>query len=517
MPNISRQFFTAAKHDKTAIVCDGDALSFSVLAERVAKISRGLAEEGVRPGDAIALMGSNSIDYVAIMLAAADLGAVLVPLSGALPTHAARRAIETSDAKHLIASAERLSSLRADDTKVSGVTLALGDDTDSLNALVRAAPNSAAPSFWGRTDDPYILTMTSGSTGAPKPIILTQRSKLERAGAAVRLYDITSEDKILAATPLYHSLAERLALIPMLIGAQSILMSRYSPDLWIECVDTHEASFTIAVASQLSAVAKRLEAQGQSSQRCLSLRCVVSSSAPLSHDAKTRVLSALPGELHECYGASEIAIATSLNLTKPDAPIGSVGRPAPGVDIRILSDDGAELPIGETGEITCRTPMLFGGYYGRDDLTEAALQDEFFKTGDLGRLDETGALFYQGRKKDVIITGGVNVYPADVETAIQSLPGVDKCAAFAWPDERLGEAVAIAIVASDAKLSARAVRSWCATRLADFQQPQRIVFTDVLPVNTMGKLVRNELYETLSNPDQATSEDKIGAGDQRAA
>lgn len=500
MPDLAQAIFAIAarRADHCAIWCDGETITYRDLAARAVRLSNMLAGEGVAPGDAIGVLGRNSIAFVTLMLAAADLGAMLVPVSTTLPEDAVATAFAAGDVRHVFADAA--SFVAFSDSKlrhsISGLWGALEDDTQenplALDALIARAEANAAPLMRGSLDAPYILSTTSGSTGAPKAIILTQRSKIERAKAAVALYGVTENDRILAATPLYHSLAERLVFTALTSGATALLLPRYSAPLWLSTVEEQRATFTIAVSTQLSQVARRLCAEPAESARCASLRCVVSSSAPLNADDKAMIHSALPGEFHECYGASEIAIATSLNLTVQDAPRDSVGKAAPGVDIALLDAEGGRVNAGEIGEISVKTPMMFGGYHKRADLTEAAMQGDYFKTGDLGRVDESGALYFMGRKKDIIITGGINVYPADVEVAVLAAPGVAECAAFPLQDAQLGEVVAVAVTTNGA-VSARALRRICAERLADFQQPHRFFFVEALPRNAMGKVMRREL------------------------
>ncbi|MGD2134344.1 MAG: class I adenylate-forming enzyme family protein [Maricaulaceae bacterium] len=503
MTTLSSLFFAAASAapDKTALSCEGETLSYAALAQRAARLSHGLAEAGVRTGDHIGVLLPNSADAVALMLAAADIGAAIVPLNPTAPPDAVARAFAAADVAHVVAEPQAARALQAGaDAVPSGVFAVAGEDplptgAISLAALIAAAPADAQPRDAADPDAPYILTATSGSTGAPKPIVLSQTTKIARARAAAELYGVTAADRVLAATPLHHSLAQRLVLLPLILGATAIVMARYSPSAWIRAVESEGVSFTIAVSSQLAGILEALENDATAeTKRCPSLRCIVSSSALLETAVKEKLRTRLSCDLHECYGASEIAIATNLDARRPDAPLASVGAPAPGVEVRILDETGAPLPPGETGEIAARTPMAFVGYHKQPELTAAAHADGFFKTGDLGFLDEAGWLYFRGRKKELIITGGANVYPSDVEAAVEDLAGVAECAAFALPDERLGEAVALAVVrAEGTQISARDIRLACADRLADEQQPRKIFFINTLPRNAMGKLIRREL------------------------
>jgi long-chain acyl-CoA synthetase len=505
MSTISHRFFDAARTapGKTVLWCDGSAISYGDLAVCVARWSAMMRQKGVIRGDHIAVLLPNSVEFVTLMLAAADIGAVLVPLNISLPSSAVEKAFRASDVRHVVAAGHVIDTLlsesSADIASADGLWVAVGAmENDkagraaSLASLLAEIPADAQPAFAAQADDPYILTMTSGSTGDPKPIILTQRTKLNRAAAAVEMYGVSAADRTLAATPLYHSLAERLVLIPLLTGGTSVLMSRFSAAEWMRVVAEQAVSFTIAVSSQLNQIAALIQ-DGNAAQLA-SLRCIVSSSALLDTVVKQSLVAKLRCEFHECYGASEIAIASNLDAAAARGKLKSVGIAAAGVEIQILGPDDQPVAAGEPGEIVCRTPMLFGGYYKRLEQTQAAMWGEFFRTGDLGRLDEEGFLYFLGRKKEIIITGGINVYPADIEAAVADTGTAQEVAAFSLPDERLGEIVAVALVPKNPdEFNLKAVRFHCANHLADYQQPRKWFILDALPKNPMGKVMKSML------------------------
>ncbi|WP_065306531.1 class I adenylate-forming enzyme family protein [Janthinobacterium psychrotolerans] len=500
---ISNIFFghAAATPQKLALSCDGCDISYAELARLAGRLSNAMAANGVSRGEQIGVILPNCMEFVALMLAAADLGACLVPLSPGLPPAAAWRAFEAGRVTHLVSRSQHLAELRehAAGGASAGLWISIDDTANnavSLAALLQLVPADARPLNLGRGDDALILTMTSGSTGHPKPIVLTQRTKLNRVRAAVQLYDVVPDDRILAATPLYHSLAERLVLLPLLTGGTAIVMAHFSAQAWLRCVQGQQVSFTIAVSSQLKQIAMEL---AQDEHDITSLRCVVSSSALLEDAVKVELLQRFSCDFHECYGASEIAIATNLDSQAARSKLQSVGKAAPGVELRILGEGDIELPPGKAGEIACKTGMLFGGYFQLPELTRAAMHGEYFRTGDIGRLDEDGFLYFLGRKKDVIISGGINIYPSDIEAVIAQHGTVRESAAFAYPDAKLGEVVAVALVPNDAaRFNLRELRFHCAHQLADFQQPRQFFVVEQLPKNSMGKLMKFELVQTYS-------------------
>ncbi|GIO12302.1 long-chain-fatty-acid--CoA ligase [Cohnella xylanilytica] len=481
--------------DKMAIWCDNETLTYKEFADKVSQYSNFLLKHGVSYGDHIGIPMNNSITSVVLLFAAANLGVGLVPVNPTLPVSAAKTAFQMANVTHLIA--RRAFFEQCDKNgglPLDGLRICMDDDHEGSLSLRQANESSTErPVIEEVTgEETLIITTTSGSTGTPKPINLTQLNKYRRAMAHIRLYGITKDDRILAATPLYHSLAERLAIIPLLIGGSSILLPRFTPSIWLRCVKEQQVTFTIAVSAQLNQIAALLS--GPEETEIDSLRCVVSSSALLELQVKNELIEKLRCDFHEMYGTSEVSTVTNINFKEALHKKQSVGKPLPEASVFILKSNGDQAASGEIGEITCRTELLCAGYYGMADTFDASLQNGYFKTGDLGYLDEDGYLYFSGRKKELIITGGINVYPQDVEKCVKELVEISECAAFAYPDKRLGEVVALAIVIKEGKeLNMRAVQVHCSRNLADFQQPHKIFFLDKLPKNAMGKLVKGEI------------------------
>lgn len=502
MECIAQLFFQNAEAypDKQAIWCDGQTVTYSEMASFVSKYANYLLAHNVSYGDIIGIPMNNSIESVVLMLAAACIGVGIAPLNPTIPLSAIQAAFQASNVRHIIARRTFFDHMRkAGEVFPSGCLLCLDgqvEGIDSFDAVWRSDNTRPDVSrITGR--ETFILTMTSGSTGQPKPIELTQENKLKRAFAHVNLYGITKADRILAATPLYHSLAERLVLLPLLIGATSVLLPRFTPNLWLKCVQDQEATFTIAVSAQLGQIAQLLSSPF--APETTSLRSVVSSSALLEPHVRTELIEKLQCDFHEMYGTSECSTVTSINFREAVNKQNSVGRAIPEADICIIREDESIADIGEIGEIACKTELLFNSYYGMTGKTkEAFTRDGHFKTGDLGRMDEEGYLYFAGRKKEIIITGGINVYPYDIEQSLMKLPGVLECAAFPYPDERLGEVVAVAVVPEEgASLTKRAVSVYCARNLADFQQPHYVFILKKLPKNAMGKLLKSKIVEAV--------------------
>ena len=492
------QAAVACNSRKTALFIDQRSFSYSELACQVDALSHGLAASGVAANDHVGVVLPNCAAFVLVMLAAARLGAVLVPQSPGLAGEGIDRTFDAADVRHLIVWHGLASQI--DKRRRQGATIAVGkaingwiDYDELLEAPQKDFP--VAPLL--PPGHPYLLILTSGSTGEPKPIVLSQDTKVLRAEAACSLYDVTSDDVTLAATPLYHSLAQRLVLMPLLTGGTGVVLNHFTPGGWIDAVQEHRVTFSIAVSSQL----KTLLAQGEMlAGRLGSLRCLVSSSALLDDETKVALIGQLACDFHECYGTSEVAIATDLAADAARRKLGSVGRSIPGVDVAILGDNGRIAPPETVGEIICRTPMRYSGYYRQPQTTAEAQWHNYFRTGDLGRMDTDGFLYFLGRIKDIIITGGVNVYPKDVEDVVLRHPAVKECAAIPLADDGLGEVVGIAIAFNDPEHPAeqREIQRLCMQHLGDYQQPRHFFVLPELPKNALGKLDKPALRATYS-------------------
>ena len=449
--------------DKQAIWCDGKTATYQEMANRVSRYSNYLVAKGVQYGDHVAIPMNNSIESVALFFSAADLGVCLVPLNPTLPLESIKVAMKSGDMKHLIARKSFLNECeKKGGVDVPGITVCLDGEFEGAFPFSEVAtmPTTRPACENIKGDESLILTMTSGSTGTPKPIDISQQNKIDRSLAHIRVYGLVKEDRILAATPLYHSLAERLVIMPLLLGATSILLPRFTPALWLKCAAEQKPTFTIAVSAQLA-----------------------------------QILELLKQENTESIDSFHTIFQKARNKQK------SVGLPFDEAEVKILRDDeDTECAVGEVGEIAVKSKLTCKGYYKLKNMMDMATTEGFFRTGDLGYMDEDGYLYFAGRKKELIITGAINVYPNDVDAVVNQLTAVEECAAFSYPDERLGEVVALAVVVKeDCELTERTIKTYCAKNLADFQQPHKIFFVDMLPKNTMGKLQRNRILDHIRN------------------
>ncbi|MBP5330515.1 MAG: acyl--CoA ligase, partial [Lachnospiraceae bacterium] len=391
----------ALNPDREAVWCDGKSVSYSEMAGLVSRYSNLLISLGIRYGDHIAIPMNNSIESVALFFCAADMGVCVVPLNPSLPLEAVRTAMKAGDIDHVIARKNFFADCEKNGgLEIPGAKICLDQEypgTVPFEKINEMSSERPVISYEIDGSESLILTMTSGSTGTPKPIDISQKNKYDRSMAHVRVYGITKEDRILAATPLYHSLAERLVILPLIIGATAVLLPRFTPAIWLRCAEEQHPTFTIAVSAQLAQILELLKQPDAPAIR--SFRSIVSSSALLESRVKYELIDLLKCEFHEMYGASEVSTVTDICFQDAKDKQNSVGKPFDEAQIKILRDESesdfdTECAPGEIGEIAVKSKLQCKGYYRQEEMMKAAMFGDYFRTGDLGYLDEDGYLYF---------------------------------------------------------------------------------------------------------------------------
>ncbi len=492
---------TERSPEKTAIIFADNALKYRDFTEQTRRVSGALSKAGVGEGTHIGLIQNNSVEFVAILFAAADLGATIVPMSSTTGSQDLLTAIRTTNMDYLIgwhaAVKDILKRLQEEFPLTRERCITVGGEVggclsfEEIVAVVPEAYDLGKQAIDEEND--FILGMTSGSTSTPKPVVFTQGTKIRRCFSAVESYNIKENDIILVGTPLYHSISQRLILLPLIMGGTSVIMQRFTPKNWLAQIEKHQVTFTISISSQLENILWELE---KTKADLSSLRSIVSCCALLKNEIKMRLIEEMKCEFHECYGASEVGVIS--NLTPEDAvrKLHTVGTAVPGVEIRIADSEKNPVPTGEIGEIASKSIMCFSRYYNNEQATKESIVDSYFYTGDMGYLDEEGYLVFSGRKKEMIITGGTNVYPKDVESVISQHEKVKECVVIGLEDKQLGEAIlAVVIPEEGVALTGRELQIHCLHRLADYQQPLAYEFVDDFPRTELGKVIKRKLVE----------------------
>jgi malonyl-CoA/methylmalonyl-CoA synthetase len=473
-----------ASPDRPALDIDGRARTHGQLDAEAAGWAGALAARGVGSGDAVLIAAPSSIDLVVAYLGALRLGALVV---------LANPAYTPAELRHLLDDSGAVAAIAGGDARER--VAAVGSDIALLDVDAPEASDPVAP-VGVASESPALLAYTSGTTGVPKAVPLTHANLLSSIRAAMLAWRWSADDVLVHSLPLSHQHGLGGVHATLLAGSRAVLRSRFDPAATCESIAAARASVLFAVP----AMYERLMAwDGLDAADLGTLRLMVSGSAPLSPALAARIEERLGDLPLERYGTTETGLDVSNPLTGARRP-GTVGLPLPGVECEVADDAGVPLAPGERGEIVLRGPQVFGGYRGDPETTAAAFHPGgWFRTGDVGRFDpEDGYLEITGRLKELIITGGMNVYPREVELALEAAPGVARAAVVGLPSERWGEEVAAAVVAGPGGMPvAEDVIAFARERLAPYKCPKRVVVVDELPANAMGKLSRPAVAELL--------------------
>ncbi len=491
------QALRAATDASGVAVSEGDgALTWAGLDDRVARLASGLAALGVKPGERVVWSGPNSTDVVVVIHALRAVGAVAVPMPHRLTAGEARHVLEDSGAVVAVVDAAcgatvagLLPSLRRlRHALVFGGTVAGLRSWEEVVAL--GTPSGVAtPAGAGRT-----MFYTSGTSGRPKGAV---RPRTEPAPRQAMLAELAfGDDEVhLVTGPLYHAGPHAFALLAHLTGGRLVVSRAFDPAAWVRLVARHRVTSAFVAPVHLKRiVALPDDLLSEADLSCL--RTVIVNAAPVPYSLKEEVVARLgAGFLYEVYGATELGIVTVLRpedqLRKP----GSCGRPYGGIGIRIVGTDGADVPAGEVGEVFVRTDQAIDGYHGAvAPMAELAGGGGWKSVGDMGRLDAEGYLHICDRKTDVVITGGVNVYPAEVEAALHAHPDVADAAVIGVPDDAWGERVHAVVTPRPGRvLDPAGLDAFLAPRLAPFKRPRSWEVCAALPRTESGKLLRRAL------------------------
>ena len=446
-------------------------ISRGYLARRTKAAAGRLFGAGLRKGDRIILSAAASVDLVVAHVAALRLGLIVVPVNGAY---------QRAELAHIVGDADP----RA----------AVVDRPEWVRWLAELAPEMAvvsprldidegqAPSLDQLSSgDPALLGYTSGTTGVPKGAVLTHGNLLAGAESVRIAWRWTPEDRLVLALPLFHMHGLGVGLHgTLLTGASAVLLDGFSPDAVLDAAQAHDATLFFGVPTMYTRLAQSPRV-GELSR----LRLCVAGSAPLSADLHRRLQEAAGVRVLERYGMTETIMLVS-NPYDEERRAGTVGFPLPGVELRLAPD---------SGEVMVRGPNVFAGYWRRPEATEEAFdQDGWFRTGDLGEFDEDGYLRLRGRAKDLVISGGLNVYPREVEDALRSHPDIDDVAITGTPDEEWGELVTAWVVPTlGKKPNLNHLRSHLEGVCADFKHPRLLHLVKELPRNALGKVQKHQL------------------------
>ncbi len=495
------------------------------IAREAAQLAAGLRSLGIEKGDRVIVMMLNCPEVIIAYQAIARAGAIIIPVMPLLKAPEVHYIAQNSAAKAIITSPILLPLLHAALSSASTMhyVIATGDEGDVQgqeeneegghevggrdssrpyrtisykNVVARGSAN--ADNYLGdlegvalTPDDTAVILYTSGTTGNPKGVELTHRNIISNTVAG-RGEETEGEREIsiqLAILPLAHAFGLTVSNVGYLSGTRFIMHPRFDTNAVLSAIERHRVNAFAGVPAMFVALLYTPDAEKYDTS---SLRYCVSGSAPLPLAVLEGFQKKFGCQILEGYGLSEATtVLTGHRLEMPVKP-GSVGKPVAGVELRIVEEHDRDVPVGEVGEVIARGPNIMKGYYQMPDATATTLRNGWLHTGDMGKFDEDGYLYIVERKKDLIIRGGFNIYPRDVEEVLNSHPAVIESAVIGVPSERMGEEVK-AFVVRRGDVDAETLKAYCREKLANYKTPGEIEFVDLLPRNGVGKIDKKEL------------------------
>nr|VFK52141.1 MAG: Acyl-CoA synthetase (AMP-forming)/AMP-acid ligase II [Candidatus Kentron sp. TUN]VFK52188.1 MAG: Acyl-CoA synthetase (AMP-forming)/AMP-acid ligase II [Candidatus Kentron sp. TUN] len=489
----------------TALVFKEQRLTFADFDRNVNRLANALLDNGISKGKHIATVLPNCVELLALYWAAAKTGVVVVPLSPLLNTPALARLLHDSRTEMVFASAsfaETLASIKPDLPGIPPDNYVLTDLTAGEDApsgfrgytdFVAEFSDEAPPDAEIRMDDIFNICYSSGTTGDPKGIKHNHFVRSMYAALFASVWRMTPESVVIHAGSIVFN-GSFVTLMPAWSqGCTYVLMPVFDPDTFIQAIAKEKVTHVMLVPSQIIALLNHPEF---TRENVGSLEMLMSLGAPLFLEYKERINELLPGRFYELYGLTE-GFWTILDKTDYEHKPNSVGVPPSFFEMRIVNENNQELPVGEVGEITGRGPAIMQGYYRRQDLTDKAIVDGWLHTGDMGYVDEDGFLYLVDRQKDMIISGGINVFPRDIEEVVVHHPKVKEVAVFGVPDEKWGEtSVAAVILKEPNSIEPSELADWINKNVgAKFQRVREVVLLNDFPRNVAGKTLKRVMRE----------------------
>jgi long-chain acyl-CoA synthetase len=484
-----------------AVVFGDQRLTHHEFNQSINRLANGFLDLGLGKGDKISTILPNCLELLEVYWAVSKIGAVVVPLSTLLREKALRTLLQDSDTVLIVTDSsfvETMDEIRSELPAVGDDRYLLTDGKDipgygDYHAIKAMASDEEPQGIQISGEDPFNIMYSSGTTGLPKGIVHTHQIRINYGTSFAASFRMTPESVTLHAGSIVFNGAFVDLMPTVFLGATYVLLRQFEPVSYIEMVEREKVTHVMLVPAQIIAL---LNAPNFSAEGLQSLEMILSLGAPLHREHKDELNRRLPGRFYELYGLTE-GFVTILDKRDYAAKPSSVGVPPPLFDMRILDEERREVPAGEVGEICGRGPILTPGYYKRPDLTEQAIIDGWLHSGDMGYVDADGFLYLVDRKKDMIISGGVNVYPRDIEEILVKHPAVREAAVFGVPSEKWGETPLAAVVLhKQGAVTAEALRDWLNDRVeAKFQRVSGVVIMEEFPRNVAGKTLKRVMRQ----------------------
>jgi long-chain acyl-CoA synthetase len=491
MPNLASVMtrHAAAAPERPAIRLDDVVLPYGALDEASARLAGLLAARGVGPGDRVGLILPNVPYFPIALYGILRLGAVAVPMNPLLKAREVAFHLSDSGARVVFAWTQFADAARAgaESAGAECVVVAPGEFEQRLGAAEPARELAER-----EPDDTAVIIYTSGTTGTPKGAQLTHHNLLDSAAVALDLVDTGPDSVALGALPMFHVFGMNSGLNSTIAAGGSVtLLPRFDAGKALEIIERDRVDIFLGVPTMYAAMLHHPERAGHDAS---TLDLCVSGGAAMPVEILRGFEEAFGCKVLEGYGLSETCGMATFNRPDRERKPGSIGLPVAGVQIRLVDEADRDVPPGEVGELVMRSPHVMKGYYRRDDATAEVMRDGWFHTGDMATVDEEGYYFIVDRKKDLIIRGGYNVYPREVEEVLYEHPAVREAAVIGVPHDSLGEEVAAVVALKPgAEADPDAIRAYAKERVAAYKYPREVFLVDELPKGPTGKILKREI------------------------
>lgn len=483
--------------DRCALTFENENITYQELNGQIDCVAYHLASNGIRKGDKVALILGNCSEFIISYYGILRAGGVVVPINPIYSKDEISYILSNSETKAVITH-----------SFLENLIVSLKKEIQSIEMMVYVGSNGTWEQLMGSNNKEYeyplvieqdlaVILYTSGTTGKPKGAMLSHRNLASNAASVVELLEFQSDDRILAVLPMFHVFCMTVCLnAPIMCGATIVIAPKFSPVEVIHTIFNEKVTLFAGVPTMYSFL---LQLTDYTEEQFQTIRACLSGGASMPIEILQRFEEKYKVKILEGFGCTETAPVTAFNPLKGNRKTGSVGVDIPGVRNKVVDPNGHEVPRGEIGELIVKGPNVMLGYLGKPEESASAIKEGWFHTGDLAKMDKDGYIYIVDRIKDMIIVGGYNVYPREVEEVIYIHPAVLEAVVIGVPDPVFGEKVKAFVVSNDTFLRTSDLIEFCSSYLAPYKVPKEIEFITEMPKNSTGKILRRALRNTLNS------------------
>jgi fatty-acyl-CoA synthase/long-chain acyl-CoA synthetase len=471
-------------------------INYADLNARVNQLAHGLLSLGVRRGDAVALSVGNRIEHLEIIFATAKIGALAIPLDVKWKALELASVVAALEPQFIILQEDCVAEFdKAKEARDLRLVKAVSLSADYTYSGLLSGQSSGEPDIHVHEDDPFTVMLTSGTTGFPKGCLATQRTFVFHCINNAIEKGLGAHDKAILSSPIYFNAGRSFTLGIIYFGGTMILHERFDAEEVLKTIEREKVTYVGAVPTMCERMLHVLETTPYNTS---SLRCLAITGGKVHPAVLEALKKNLTPNIFRTYASTD---SGQMAISKPDdiaAKAHAAGRPVWCVDLRIVDENDKPVRVGAVGEIICKSPLATHGYYKNPEATNASFRDGWFYTGDLGYFDEEGYLFVAGRKKDMVKSGGISIYPLEIESVIYSHPDILEAAVIGVPDPQWGEALkAVIVLKQSAKITGEELQRFCKDRLSSYKVPKSVDFVSSLPHTEVGKVNKVKVREMI--------------------